>query len=753
MNSRSRTRVSGIFELQPLEIRRFLTTASLSGGVLTVSGTSSAETITVNKNSSNRITISGWATTYAIGSVTSMIINAGAGSDTITITGAVGSGIPSTINAGDGNDQIATGLGDDVIFGQNGFDTVNYSARVNRVTVSLDGAKNDGETQNGETDNVNAEEVIGGAGNDVFYGNDSSNYFAGGAGNDEMAAAGGSDELLGNTGNDRLYGEGGDDSLFAKNNDVDTVNGGTGPGTTDLDLAETDSLDVASSVSSSSLASRNAALAAAAAANPAALDPTYGPDETGLNSGPDFDWTQVTAATVDSLGRTILVGYAGSGYGNDFVVARYDENGLFDDTFAGDGQAEIDFAEGDDLAFGVTTDANDNIIIVGQSDGDLAVCRLDDTGAFDPDFGARTYVLVPGDTASAADVVVDDSGKIVIAGTVTPSEGDSDIVVLRLLDDGSLDFGFNNGDGFNVLAAPGEQQASAVIMDELLGGIDEGILVGGTSGGDFFIARITLGLDQDGVDVEGELDGAFGDNAGYGLFSFGEATVDQLNDLMVNPVTGQIVAVGQTSPEIIITVASPVPQSGALGAILSVDADGSSNANYQTYGVPGQDVSFNAIAYDPWNSGFTIAGATGSAFIDDAFVDGDFIVAKFDDAQTFAPGFEDGLLTTDFSPTESSWPDVALDLGLVDGKIIVGGYSDTTNEGDVQTSVARYNVGTGAKDVEDALSYQDVQDDKGTNRSALATFYLKSTHLDDEGNATITLTNNDDLVTISKLPP
>ena len=36
----------------------------------------------------------------------------------------------------------------------------------------------------------------------------------------------------------------------------------------------------------------------------------------------------------------------------------------------------------------------------------------------------------------------------------------------------------------------------------------------------------------------------------------------------------------------------------------------------------------------------------------------------------------------------------------------------------------------------------------GGNRSAAATFYLKSTHLDDGGNAFVDLTNNNDLLTL-----
>jgi uncharacterized delta-60 repeat protein len=481
-------------------------------------------------------------------------------------------------------------------------------------------------------------------------------------------------------------------------------------------------------VSSALATSRTAALTTTAAAT-TALDPTYGGAGSGLNSGPAFGWEQVTAATVDSHGRTILVGYFdGPGFGGDFVAVRYNADGTFDATFAGDGQAEIDFKPGsgsyDDRAFGVTTDANDNIIIVGSSNsGDFAVCRLNNTGALDAGFGARLYDI--GGNDSAADVVIDDLGNIVVVGTTTPSNGDSDIAVVRIKPDGTPDLTFN-GTGKKVLAAPGAQQASAVVMDESLGAIDEGILVGGSVNGDFVLARFTLA---------GAVDTDFGDSPGYSTFTFGASTVDQLKDLMVNPVTGQIVAIGQSA--------------NVSGAILSVDADGSSNAHVKTYGLTGQVVSFNAIAYDPWNAGFAIVGTTG-VIVKDQFVSGDFVVAKFDDAETFADGFS-GLLVTDLSPAGSSWSDVALGVGLVKGKIIVGGYSQTDTHGAVQTSVARYDVASGAKDVEDGLSFDAVQNDPGANRSAIATFYLKSTHVDSEGRATINLTDNSDLVIIDKV--
>jgi hypothetical protein len=239
------------------------------------------------------------------------------------------------------------------------------------------------------------------------------------------------------------------------------------------------------------------------------------------------------------------------------------------------------------------------------------------------------------------------------------------------------------------------------------------------------LARFTL---------EGTVDTDFGDSPGYSVFTFGASTVDQLKDVMVNPVTGQVVAVGQ---------------SNGAGAILGVDADGSSNAQFTTYGLTGKSVSFNAVAYDPWNAGFAVVGSAGT--IDDGeLVNSDFVVAKFDTPDEFADGFT-GLLVTDFSPAGSSRSDVALGLGLVKGKIIVGGYSVTDTHGAVQTSVARYNVGSGAKDVEDGLSFDDVQNDPGANRSETATFYLKSTHVDDQGRATINLTDNTDVVIIDKV--
>src|SRR3712207_2658168 len=91
----SASRLKGnIFDLQPLEIRRLLTTASVdASNTLQIVGTSSGESITVTRNSSNRLTVTGVATTFAIGSsagqVNKIFIQAGGGNDTILLTNNV----------------------------------------------------------------------------------------------------------------------------------------------------------------------------------------------------------------------------------------------------------------------------------------------------------------------------------------------------------------------------------------------------------------------------------------------------------------------------------------------------------------------------------------------------------------------------------------------------------------------------------------------------------------------------------------
>ena len=734
---------ANIFELQDLEIRRLLASASLgANNTLVILGSGDSETIEVNQLSNGLVAVTGDADRFTPGSgaqqFNKITIDGVGGNDLITIFGGV-TYTAATIRGGSGNDFITGGSGADLIVGDGGIDGANYSGRpaTSPLRISLDLAANDGRST-GEGDNVQTEEVFGGAGNDTITGSPGDDFINGGGGADSISGNGGNDEIVGSVGSDKLFGNEGDDALYAKNSDVDTVSGGTGPGTSDFDLAEVDSIDTSGGTSSiastSTILARLSALQAALADDASVLDPTYSGD--GLNSGPGFGWEEITAAAIDSQGRTILVGYADrdpaqTRFNLDFVAVRYNADGSFDNAFGGAGEASIDFSTrapgsgyaDDDFAYGVTTDADDNIIIVGRTENgenngsdDFAVCRLDDTGALDTVFGLRRYDIVSGTVGGGNDdrargVAIQADGKIVVVGSSNIESGAPDVAIIRLDASGSLDTGFNGGMGMNTFSL-GVDQGVAVAVQPA-----GGIVVGGVSGSDFLLLRFTSA---------GALDTTFGTSAGHSLFSLGATSSDVLNDIAVHPTSGDIVAVGQSTDAL-----------ASVGVLAGFTADGTIDATATHDGV-----SFNAVVADPLEGDFAVAGTSG----------GDFVVGRF----ASITGSEE-LFVTDFTPTGAAngWTDVALGVGTsADGKVTVGGYSSfpqgkTTLR---QTSVARYDLvpgGGGVTGIEGFLSFEDVQNDPGANRSSTATFLLKSTHLDDNGNAFITLTDNPDVVNVT----
>ncbi|HEV2293464.1 MAG TPA: hypothetical protein VGR35_06380 [Tepidisphaeraceae bacterium] len=747
---RMRANIAGIFELQPLEVRRFLTTASiLSGNVLRIDGSSSSEEIVVNRLSNGRVSVTGVSTTFvsgnSAGQFNKIFVNAGGGNDYIFISGNIGSGIPSTISGGNGNDTMVGGAGADDFSGDGGLDTISYSARTSAVRVSLNDNVADGGNNGAEGDDCDAEEVLGTAGNDTLIGSGGTvqDFLAGGGGNDSITGNDGSDELIGNTGSDKLFGGGGNDALYAKHSDVDTVDGGAG----DFDLASVDGIDITPARAAAQTAALNAVLQEAGV-DPGQLDPTYG-DEGGFTSGPVTDWSAISAAAVDSQGRVVLVGskFVPDTESQDFVATRYNSDGTWDNTFAGDGVAEIGSA-GDDEAFGVAIDGGDGVIIVGQSrspqrnDLDVAVARLDSTGAVDDAFGFRTFDIFS-DTQDdeGRDVLVDGDGIIAIVGTHALFSENQAMFVMRLTPTGTLDPNFNDGTGISTVFASGSRGSAIGLQPAIEGPAN--IIAAGTLGDDFVIARF---------DSFGGRDFAFGGN-GLAVLDFGSQTFDVLNDVAVKP-DGTIVTVGQSSQPVFLRL-EPDPFFGSRGAIAEFSADGLL-IDAQTYNLPQFDdgrLSYNAVAYDPGSGTVVVAGASAD----------NVVLARFNGV-ALDPSFNGGAhVETDMAPGDASgqYQDTALGVALHNEKILVAGLSNDPFE-QRTTFAARYGAATGGEDpegpidvvidVEGNVTYEQVQSGfNDSRRSAGATFYLKSTLLDNQGRAVVDLTNGDDVVRLYKV--
>jgi uncharacterized delta-60 repeat protein len=212
------------------------------------------------------------------------------------------------------------------------------------------------------------------------------------------------------------------------------------------------------------------------------------------------------SVTLQADGKILVAGTAGAGVvngvttTNDFALARFNVDGTLDTTFDGDGKLTTDFS-GSESAMSVAVQSDGKILAAGSSilpggNTDFALARFNADGSFDTSFhGDGKLVTDFGGTDSAQSVVVQNDGKILVAGSSIPIilEGgtmlNSNFALARYNTDGTLDTSFH-GDGrlttdFGATAA----YARSIILQS-----DGKILVAGNStktGGnsDFALAR------------------------------------------------------------------------------------------------------------------------------------------------------------------------------------------------------------------------------------------------------------------------
>lgn len=204
----------------------------------------------------------------------------------------------------------------------------------------------------------------------------------------------------------------------------------------------------------------------------------------------------------------------------DFALARYNGNGSLDTTFGSGGVVSTTITGNEDVAFGVTLDANGKIIVAGRGSsnnvvGDFALARYEPDGSLDTSFGSSGKIITDffGGRDEASSIALQSDGKIVAGGVAASAS--LDFAVARFNTDGSLDASFGMG-GKITTDFSGQFDAALAIAIQS----DNKVVAAGISNGDFALARYNA--DRTNFDL------CLQDDSNGNLLQFNSTTGDYL---------------------------------------------------------------------------------------------------------------------------------------------------------------------------------------------------------------------------------
>ncbi|MBK8562441.1 MAG: hypothetical protein IPN76_03605 [Saprospiraceae bacterium] len=195
-----------------------------------------------------------------------------------------------------------------------------------------------------------------------------------------------------------------------------------------------------------------------------------------------FCFSGVNALAVQPDGKII----AGGQVNSNFVLARNNPDGTFDEDFGLEGVLEIDFG-GYEAGSALAVQPNGSIVIAGETtqNNSIALARCTPEGILDNNFGNGGKVISP-DFGGANDVALQPDGKIVVGGN---------LVLARYETNGALDnsFGFNGKVDLDFIAHSLTLQPDGKILATGIGVLarfnSDGTLDGAFGAGGMLITR------------------------------------------------------------------------------------------------------------------------------------------------------------------------------------------------------------------------------------------------------------------------
>ncbi len=182
---------------------------------------------------------------------------------------------------------------------------------------------------------------------------------------------------------------------------------------------------------------------------------------TSLGNGDDM----AEDLSVDADGHVVVVGNRHNGESNDIVLVRYTTDGSFDAGFGvgeddgtPNGVVNISLGEGNDFGTAVAQQADGKVVVAGYHEEgastNIVVLRVNADGTLDQGFGTAddgtengiVNISLGDGNDVARDVALQADGKIVVVGDSVAADGSSNIIVARLNADGSVDEGFGQSE-------------------------------------------------------------------------------------------------------------------------------------------------------------------------------------------------------------------------------------------------------------------------------------------------------------------
>jgi uncharacterized delta-60 repeat protein len=374
----------------------------------------------------------------------------------------------------------------------------------------------------------------------------------------------------------------------------------------------------------------------------------------------------IAALSLQTDGKIVAAGNSNAGVARDVALARYNPDGSPDNSFDLDGVLTTNI--GDDFAFDVELQADGKIVVAGQTligatpSIDFLSIRYNADGSLDNSFdgdGKVTTHIAPGQDRASA-VLIQPDGKIVLAGHNSDIP-DSDIALARYLPNGTLDASFS-GDGIAVIELA---NSADIIIDTALQADGKIVAVGYSFGG--LNQELTLAR----YNADGTLDAAFG-NQGSVIIAFaGFSTYG--NEVVIQP-DGKILVTATTYGII-----------DGKFIIVRYNADGSLDTSFGTAGISMVQVGLTsdllyALALQP--DGKIIAGGSS----DTSNASGASLLRLNSDGTPDASFGTGGKVITVAPNRSNSISSIALQT---DGKIIAAGTSYESSNNSF--FVSRYN--------------------------------------------------------------